>query len=248
MSTPDATDRLDLAPWQVGDFRLTAFPTPAPTEERPEGKRWEALVGRKPETVNPNNFDEESGPFSPEGRLTRRGSAVAIEWMLARAPKSDKSGPFLLMNPEALLPFKDLMCRWLVDCPPLHRLGFGAALFQPVEDRRQAYEKLEDFLHVGLKYSEHEGDFLYQYNRRRKSRSVPELWINRLSKWTWLPLGVVNAKDGKLVFPSGSACLLELDINTAPEFQGTLPHELYVPLFEEMVDLAAEIAARGDVP
>jgi hypothetical protein len=248
MSTPNTTDRLDLGPWQVGDLRLTAFPTSAPTEGRPEGKRWEALVGRKPESVSPGNFDEESGPFSPEGRLTCRRSGVAIEWMLARAPKPDRPGPFLLMNPEVLFPFKELMCRWLIDCPPLQRLGFGAALFLPVEDRRKAYERLEDFLQLGLEYSEHEGDFLYQYNRRRKSRSVPELWVNRLSKWTWLPLGEVHAKDGKLVFPSKSACLLELDINTAPEFQGTLPHELYGPLFEEMVGLAVEIAGRGDVP
>jgi hypothetical protein len=249
MSTSNPTNRLDLGPWQVGDLRLTAFPTSAATEARTEGKRWEALVGRKPENVNPSNFDEESGPFALGGKLTcRRRLPVAIEWMLARAGNSEKPEPFPLLNPEVLAPFKELMCRWLVDCPPLRRLAFGAALFLPVEHRRKAYERLEDFLHLGLKYSDHEGDFLYQYNRRRQSLSFPELWINRLSKWTWVPLGEVHAKDGKLVFPAESACLLELDINTAPEFPRTLPHDRYVPLFEEMVSLAVEIAARGDVP
>jgi hypothetical protein len=101
---------------------------------------------------------------------------------------------------------------------------------------------------LGLKYSDDEGDFLYQYNRRRRSQRVPEVKINRLSKWTWVPLGEVRAEGGELVFPAESACLLELDINTAPEFQGALPHDRYVPLFEEMVGLAVEIAARGDVP
>jgi hypothetical protein len=247
MSTSNPTNRLDLAPWQVGDIRLTAFLTSAASEACAEGKRWEALVGRKPETVSSHNLAEESGPFAG-GKLTYRRSAVAIEWMLARAPNSDKTEAFTLLKPEILPPLKELMCRWLVDCPPLRRLGFGAALFLPVEDRRKAYERLEDFLHVNLKYADNEGDFLYQYNRRRQSLSFPEVWINRLSKWSWVPLGEVRAKDGKLVFPPESACLLELDINTAPEFPKTLPHDRYVPLFEEMVSLGVEIASRGDVP
>jgi hypothetical protein len=248
MSTSNPTSRLDLGPWQVGDIRLTAFLTSEATEARAEGKRWEALVGRKPETVSSSNLDEESGPFTPGGTLIYHRSAVAIEWMLARARNSDKPKPFQLLNPEVLFSFKELMCSWLVDCPPLRRFGVGAALFLPVEDRRKAYERLEKYLHLGLKYSDHEGDFLYQYNRRRQSLSFPEVWINRLSKWSWVPLGEVRAKDGKLVFPHESACLLELDINTAPEFPKTLPHDRYVPLFEEMVSLGVEIAARGDVP
>jgi hypothetical protein len=152
------------------------------------------------------------------------------------------------MHPRVLKPFQELMSRWLTDCPPLQRLAFGAALYLPVKDRREAYDRLESLLHVGLKYSEDEGDFVYQYNRRRVSQSAPQVKINRLSKWTWVPLGEVSAKDGVLVLPPESACLLELDINTAPEFPGVLPQDRYVPLFQEMIDLAVEIAARGDVP
>jgi len=103
-------------------------------------------------------------------------------------------------------------------------------------------------LRLGLKYADKEGDFLYQYNRRRTSLTAPEVEINRLSKWTWAPLGEVQVKDGKLVHPLESACLLELDINTMPEFQGPLQQDRLAPLFEEMVELAVEIAQRGDVP
>jgi hypothetical protein len=251
MSTPNTTDRLGLEPWQVGDLRLTAFLDPhAPVEARGGGKRWEALVGKKPETAISRNFDtevDESGPFVPGVGLTHRRSRRAIEWMLAPL-KSEKPEAFSLMSPQVLVPFKELMCRWLMDCPPLQRLAFGAALYLAVKDRREAYDRLEGFLHLGLKYSDDEGDFLYQYNRRRRSQRLPEVMINRLSKWTWVPLGEVRLGDGKLVFPSESACLLELDVNTAPEFPGTLPHDRYVPLFEEMIGLAAEIAALGDVP
>src|SRR5262245_10846637 len=100
MSTPNATGRLELEPWQVGDLRLTAFPSLlVPTEARTGGKRWEALVGKKPENVISRNFDtevEESGPLASSGRLTYRRSPRAIEWMLERVPSSDKPETVLM--------------------------------------------------------------------------------------------------------------------------------------------------------
>jgi hypothetical protein len=264
MSTPNATGHLDLDPWQVGDLRLTAFPSLlAPSEARTEGKRWEALVGKKPENAISRNFDtevEENGPFLPGGTLSYRRSTRVMQWMLERAPTPDKPETYFWMNPQVLMPFKDLMCWWLIDCPPLQRLAFGAALYLPVKDREEGYHRLRNYLpfkrdnssQAGdfLAYSPQTGDFLYQFNRRRSSHSVTDVEVNRLSKWTWLPLEL-RATSGERVWPVGterSACLLELDINTAPEFQRTLPPDRYVPLFEELVGLAVEIAARGDVP
>jgi hypothetical protein len=260
MPTPNATDRLDLGPWQIGDLRLTAFPALTPIEAGTEGKRWEALVGRKPEPViipRSDNIEEESGPFPFGGKLSRLRSPRVVQWMLQGDPNPDRPGTFSLMSPQALMPFKDLMCGWLMDCPPLHRLGFGAALYLPVAGREEGYGRLRKYLPFRrvdspesgdfLEYSPMTGDFLYQFNRRRESRPVPGVEINRLSKWTWVPLGDVRAAHGKLVFPPESACLLELDINTAPEFLGILPHDRYVPLFEEMAGLAVEIATKGDV-
>lgn len=239
---PSTTAQLGLEPWQIGDLRLTAFPvTPA------EGKRWESLLGRRPETSSSRNLDaeiEESGPFTTGSTLTYRRNSQAMQWML----HSDKLGADSFMSAQALGPFSELIGRWLADCPSLQRLAFGAALYLPVKSRDDGYRRLESYLHLGLKYSDEEGDFLYQYNRRRRSQSVPEVKINRLSKWTWVPLGDVRVQDGKLEFPEKSACLLELDVNTVPEFQGTLPRDRCVPLFEEMTALAVEIAGRGDVP
>jgi hypothetical protein len=42
------------------------------------------------------------------------------------------------------------------------------------------------------------------------------------------------------------ACL-ELDINTAPEFEGELSREQTQRIFSELVELAAEISVKGDV-
>jgi hypothetical protein len=256
MSTPNATGRFELEPWQVGDLRLTAFPSSlVPLEARTEGKRWEALVGRRPENVSSNV--EESGLFAPGVRLMYQRSDRAIQWMLQGVANSDKPDP-VLTNPQILAPFKELMDRWLLDCAPLHRLAFGAALYLPVKSREEGYRRLRKYLPFKpdnspqngdfLEYSPQNGDFLYQFNRRRSSHMITHVEINRLSKWRWVPLGEVTVRDGKLVEPAKSACLLELDINTMPEFQGTLPHDRCVPLFEELVSLAVEIAARGDVP
>lgn len=249
MSTPNATGRFELAPWRFGDLRLTAFPSLVRTaQQTSDGKGWEDLLGKKPEVSQRSGDEvEESGPLTAGATLNYQRSPRVIQWMLSRPPDAGAAAT-LLMDPEVLVPFRELMCRWLADGPPLLRLAFGAALYLPVNDRQEAYRRLEEYLHLGLKYSDEEGDFVYQYNRRRPSRAVPEVKVNRLSKWTWVPLGEVRAEDGVLVFPEESACLLEVDVNTVPEFPGVLPHDRYVPLFEELVDLAVEIAARGDVP
>jgi hypothetical protein len=42
-------------------------------------------------------------------------------------------------------------------------------------------------------------------------------------------------------------CHLDLDVNTAPTFTDPLPPDRLKPLFEELVELAIEIAAKGDV-
>src|SRR5262249_22789179 len=133
MTAPNAVGRPELEPWQVGDLRLTAFPSPlAPLERRTEGKRWEALVGKQPENVISSNFAtevEESGPFVPGVRLMYRRSARAIQWMLHGVGNSDKAEAAFLTDLQILETFKSLMARWLTDCPPLQRLAVGAALY-----------------------------------------------------------------------------------------------------------------------
>jgi hypothetical protein len=45
-----------------------------------------------------------------------------------------------------------------------------------------------------------------------------------------------------------SACRLELDISTMPEWEGELPHDGLPEVFRELVDLGQEIAEKGDIP
>lgn len=253
MSARDASGRPTLEAWQVGDLRLTAFTDLlAPPEARTQGKPWEALVGKPPENVISRLFgteQEENGLFAAGGKLTYKRGPRGAEWSLESVPDPDKPGTFFGMSTAVITPFKELMRRWLVDGPPLQRLAFGTALYLPVEDRIEGYRQLSAYLRLELD-PVNSRDFLYQINRPRPSHcGVPDLDINRLSKWTWLPLGL-RAHDGEQPWPGirRSVCLLELDMNTAPEYPGPLPRESYVPLFDELVALAEEIAVQGDVP
>jgi hypothetical protein len=45
-----------------------------------------------------------------------------------------------------------------------------------------------------------------------------------------------------------TVCRLELDINTAEDFVGELPHEPLPDLFQELTKLGLEIATQGDIP
>jgi hypothetical protein len=247
METADATTALDRGSWEIGELRFVAFPqTPVPSEAGGRWTTWEALCGKKPDMTSTDD-SVVRGSFHG-GRLTRAvRSDGAIQWVLDKEPATDRPTSFLLSR-DALIAFKEIVPRLLDGGPPIRRLAFGGTFFIQVRDRAQAYEILERYVRLGLKYSDHEGDFFYQYNRRRWSQGLPGIQINRLSRWTWVPLAEVRIVDGKLVPPRESACRLEVDINTAPEFQETIPSDRTVALVDEMIKLAVEITARGDAP
>jgi hypothetical protein len=101
--------------------------------------------------------------------------------------------------------------------------------------------------------TENSSDFHYQINRRRSSKKIPGLSLNRLSKWavniakfSQLALGpivqefVISAND--LIFAHA-----ELDINTVPDNQQPISPEQLPIIFSELIELASEIADQGDV-
>jgi hypothetical protein len=95
-------------------------------------------------------------------------------------------------------------------------------------------------------------EFLYRINRRATSTVIQGMSINRLSTWLMGKFAVlVRIVDGghpeQQIQPTETfACAVELDINTAPEFQGPLPHADLPRIFGELVASGVEIATRGD--
>jgi hypothetical protein len=255
MSQLDAVNSLDLSAWQAENLRLTAFINPA--ERIDPSTWWECLVGEAPETKlqKPKTGEQEEKGRFKKGYLALQVQPTRIDWRFSSVLEQEKlleAFPTLGSFPEALRSFVELMTKWLKMCPPIDRLAFGALLVLPVEDKRTGYRQLSALLPLEVD-AEGSSDFTYSINRPRPSKSgIPNLKINRLSKWAFVVLRLAAVSVGRHVghapYDGPSACRLELDINTAAEFEGELPQEHILRIFDELVDLGQEIASKGDIP
>lgn len=248
-----------IGAWQAESLRLTAFPTPA--AEFAEPSWWKNLVGEPPEkrlSTPRTSSLQEQGPFAG-GTLVLTVNPLRIDWALRPTQEETQSEPqaFLTISSftESLARFSALIGRWFDEqmCPPLKRLALGAVLVLPVASLRQGYEQLSEYLPAVKLSIDGSSDFFYQINRPRVSKSgVHNLNINRLSRWsvfTWQAalLGIIpGAVETKISRPD-FACRLELDINTAADFVGTLPDEQRGKILEELGLFALEIVQKGDI-
>lgn len=257
MSPEKETNRAEAVSWQADRLRLSAFPAP-PGDVQP-GTWWEDLLGERPDRqVNEpkRGTSLTEGPYG-SGRLVLSVQPLRVDWVYSASEQDDVPehvGVSLGPYGEALDTFARLMNRWLPMAPPLQRLAVGAVLRQPVPDRRTGYEKLQSFLPSVKLDSEHSSDFFYQINRPRPSRSnLPGLVINRLSKWSVgaKQLGTLSLTPQRTSYRVAQevfGCVLELDINTSPDFPGVLPGQLLGAIVGELIDISIEITQHGDRP
>ncbi len=222
--------------------------------------------GKSPDRSPRTSPPTQRGPCR-EDRGTYAGATLSvvsdgakIAWMAAPASQPEdlpEGVPTLGPFPERRDWFKKLMTPWLAaDCPPITRIGFACHLMQFAETRKACYELLGKYLpSVKLDYDDDWGDFSYRINRRKVSCSgVPGLKINRLSTWDELMYkvtseqGTAGSESHQGSTKDAYACSATLDINTIPEHRTELPHDLLPGLFGELIDMASEIAAKGDVP
>jgi hypothetical protein len=250
-----------LAAWQVQTLRLTAFP--GPSAQIIEPTWWRDLRGEEPEirSSSPRKGGlREEGPFA-DGNLILGFQPMRIDWLYAPiSDEKEQAEGFLTIGSldNAITTFAPLMNRWfeLDTCPPVQRLAFGAIIMQPVEDLRTGYRRLMQYLRsVRLENVNNASDFLYQINLWRDSGVIPDLRINRLSKWSvasWQTVSMhmipAAAAVQGAIGARHYACRLELDINTVPEFQGEFERGQLSPILKELIDFAVEIANRGEIP
>ena len=191
------------------------------------------------------------------GKLILTIHPLRVEWRYI--PSEDTSvlqgeipvlGPFL----EQADMFHKLSNQWFQskNCPPLVRLAFGAEMVLPVDNHVEGYHLLSSYLPFEVD-GVNSSDFRYQINRRRDSKmGIPDLKINRLSKWSILrvqaQIGSPAAPTAVRQLPDLYACNLELDINTTPDFDGELQPDDCSRIFNELIELGKEIAQEGDIP
>ena len=247
-----------LTMWQIENLRFSVF-LACPTDPEPVGS-WVDVVGQDADDTRIKGTDEQrvvsqQGPFGgavmrAEVRLDR------IDWyLLPPHPKTPSKTPTAGPYEKRKDRFRDAMRAWLDAAPPVaNRMAYGALLsLRGGGDRSDSLRVLDNLLSTVTVDTDNTWDFDYSVNRRRGSKSIDGLMINRLAKWSLskeilgvfeLPVG--GGQPRMNTMPVINVPMLTLDINTDPEFPGPLdrPRELLA----ELADVGTEIALKGDVP
>lgn len=232
-------------------------------ETEPVEALWTALVGSSPERIDQRpkeGITNVEGPF--EGaRLTLTRSPMRSDWIWI--VESDLTAPRIEIPSigefeKVDKTFLTLANQWLSRDQSLTRLAFGCILVLPVAGKEEGYKRLGNFLPQLAIDPVGSSDLVYQINRPRTSRVIDGLRVNRLSRWSVaisqamslqfsLSTGAAEAVGGP-TGPGLSACRLQLDINSDQTQTVPLRSDMLVPLLNEFVELAREIATGGDMP
>lgn len=253
MSMPVIQNKADLSTWQVETFRVTCFPSPA--TELNVANWWQDIIGEQPENTivrAREGLQQDEGHVNGK-KVVLSVQPIRIDWLMGPNEEEGETtiGPFQ----DSLGSFLEMMSRWFKISPHVRRLAFGTVLLLPVDNRKLGYEILGNYLPDVKLDPIGTSDFLYQINRPRNSQSqLPELQINRLTKWSVLKRGRLgfelspSPQVTPFISSESFACRLELDINTSADYKDDLPLDKLTDVFNEMVDLTKEIALKGDIP
>ena len=223
----------------------------------PEFSPWQSLLDTPPAERSTKPMEQlvkEEGSYL-DGWLSVEARTNRIDWRLGLNPGSvPQSIPVIGEYHQVQDYFLHLMKKWSSTCPPAHRIAYGAVLLLSRTSLPEAYSTLNDLLSDVNIDPMNTQDFTYRINRRRTSERLgTSIQINRLSTWSVVEIARINidVSSGKTLtvgdVANGKLCRLELDINTAPEYQEPISSEDAVILTEELFDFAAEIASKGDV-
>lgn len=240
------------AEWLLEQFRLTVFlaePVLEPeglwfrvAEAEPDEKQARATKRDRVFTASMNREHD-----ALHLRVTLGGSKV--DWLIGPHRREEAEDQDLVVGSWAdhLASCQQFVDAWSGSAETVaSRLAIGAVLLQPVESRRQGYERLAAFL-PSVEVDPESSDFFYRINRRRRS-VVADTELNRLSEWSVAQLTQLAQQDQVLrALDARFFCRVGLDINTVPEFDGQLTPGIQGELLKELTSLAIEIASIGDV-
>ncbi len=243
--------------WAAQYLRLIAFPAQPAFEDSREW--WRGLTGIDPESSTEKRQRQEREDSGPYGgvSLSLAVDLIRIQWtasIVVDISNPPEGIPVIGNFLEKREWFRDLMARWLREMArPIKRLAFAGTLVAPVDSRRSAYERLDQYLrHVDV--DPDCTDFLYRVNRPLPSSSqVSGLVVNRLATWGALmtlqyqqPIVSGRIEAPQIGRTEAHGVMLDFDINSTGERQEALPQERLPALFSELTDLILAIARDGD--
>lgn len=212
-----------------------------------ENKWWEDVTEYSPDSTTTHlkaGVQITEGQLKDEeieGKLILMVHPTRIDWQLFPL-----NGLAIGTMEDLLNSFSALIERWIKISPSVQRIAFGALLNTPLKSKKEVCEWVTFYL-PKIDLDEESSEFAFQINRPRVSAKVPNLYINRLSKWSIDTSFVVDLnKSTQFPEPQLSA-KLELDISTAPSTSLKFSSEECSILFEELIELGKEIAIKGDI-
>lgn len=252
-------------PWLCESVRLSAlWQVP---EVLNNALSWESAVGLPPEVREDQprrGTSRHAGPIGEAGATLELQMAPGrIDWVMTAGPTlGDLSKIRTFSNigapQEALHAFDELLFVKAAQAYAAPRFAIGVVAMLPAKDRDASYADLAQLLRGLRPDLSGVSDFICQLNRPRKGKSVPELMINRLSRWS-----SVKVTGVQLVIPHPGAVgtipehrlseplhgtRVELDINSAAERAEEIPAQSRISLLKELGTLAMEVLEKGDIP
>ena len=247
----------DYGAWQVHQLRLTVFPISQTSTGRAPGL-WEAAMGREPDNID---FRLKEKLTIEQGMdenihlqvITRRDR---IDWILQSQPPLRNGGYPKIVPVIRDLAAADRSIRNAVVASrkfvaQVNRIAFVITLIEISSDLDDAIGRLSPYL-PDLRLGNAGEDFSYQVNRRRGSKAIPRIRINRLAKWSIFQFGSINLDvrpAARPVFDVSEVTFtarLDLDINNVPS--GSAISQKKIPaLIGELAEMASEIALKGDI-
>jgi hypothetical protein len=193
----------------------------------------------------------------PTGVMHMSAAGTRVDVILTAA---ELEGTEELMLPsvgpleETFKSFFESTCKWIEEVkPPVTRIAFGAVLSFKTESREEAYSHLQRLLKSVKVDPARMRDLQFRVNWPGTSKVEPGLVINRLTTWSGMRIVLkllqisqenVSGVEGKHV----DAMRLELDHNTDDGRKTPFDPAIVVPIYLELVELARENAAKGEVP
>ena len=257
------SNSIEHAAWQALRLRATTFLLA--DFDIDDTSVWSTVIGGVPD-------EEQRRPR--EGLLQQIGTLAGltvvlrivhprVDWFL-HPQIQDPTAPSMLPDwqvfsfSDELKTLLEMASQWFSMQMSASRVAFGANLVQPADNLRDAHLRLTRYLGNLTIDPDNSFDLFYQINRRRTSGVIPQLTVNRLSKWS-----VMTQSTGSVVVqqpiqgvPQTSlsapvtqqlASSLELDINTVPVDEQRFEQSQLYKLFSELVDWGREIAEVGDI-
>lgn len=239
--------------WHAQNLRMVVF-----TEDTRVALNkdwWRDLTGAEPESSVRKKTEREDGGLFQGIQLVVSADLLRVQWTVAPPIDPDSSldsdltlGPY----PQKRDWFLRLMEPGLSMLPPINRLAFLATLMQEVETREGAYQRLDQYLRHTEVHPE-ATDFSYRINRHRFPKVPLEgMDINCLATWSsGKVITSLSAQAGgskrEVEKNERHFAVLELDVNTSQDFKKVIPPENLTELLRNLVDIATDIAIRGDV-